>query len=133
VVEEVHLPHRPDVLADLFPIERTARLRHQVEADRVVLDLAVAAELDVLDDLVLAVVDGSRLGVGLLRRFLRRLRLLVGGGDGGEERDEEQAPHVVPSGARRPSIMCRRTGMRRAISGLWVTMIMVVPRARLMS
>ena len=49
VGEEAHLPHRADVLAQLRGVEQRAGLGQQLDADRVVLDLAVAAELDALD------------------------------------------------------------------------------------
>src|SRR5262249_15147215 len=134
VLEEVHLPELLDVLAQLVAVERRADDGRQVHADRVVLDLAVAGELDLLHD---------RRRSALAERRRRRRHVLLcrldGGllvlrvrGQRGEERDGQREPPHAESSTR-PSTMWSRRGMRRASSGLCVTTSIVMPRSRFSS
>ena len=68
VVEVAHLPDRADVLADRLLRQRHAGSGLEVDLDRVVLDLAVAAELQLGD---------AQAGRRRRRRLVRRGRLLV--------------------------------------------------------
>src|SRR5690606_38697081 len=140
VREEAELPHGADVLADLLEVEHAADPGEQVGADGVVLDLAVAAELHLVDPLAEEVGGLGQLAAHVVAEL----------GPGGRRRSEQRRRHhqrrralppaaVVPpvhqarSSTSPPSSMRSVRGMRAARSGLWVTISMVLPRSRFSS
>jgi len=88
VGEEAHLPHRAQILAELRGVEQRAGLAEELHADRIVLDLAIAAELHALDGTAL---QRDTTGGHRRRRGRRRRRRLCPDDAHGEHRDRDGA------------------------------------------